>query len=161
MLKSQFQKATPITPAFPNWEKSFVSGPQSTLYAVEHRLATDPTELITHVKFKSSAEGPPGHIHGGASAGLIDEVMGILVWNQHYPCVTQSLSLKYLKPIPINVDAYLVTVISGVSDKTIEVKSTIFNDEKYTYVQGTGIFHRLTAEQLQKFLKKNSTHSPS
>lgn len=150
-MKTRFQKATPITPNFPNWEKSFVSGPNSTLYIVEHRLATDPTELITLVKFKPASEGPPGHIHGGASAGLIDEVMGILVWNQNYPCVTQSLSLKYIKPVPMDIDAYLITTISAVSEKTVEVKCMLYNSEKVPYVQGTGIFHRLTEEQLKKF----------
>jgi acyl-coenzyme A thioesterase PaaI-like protein len=151
MLKNQFLKATPIHPAFPNWERSFVSGPKSTLFEVEHRLQTDPTELITHVKFKPEAEGPPGHIHGGASAGLIDEVMGVLVWNQNHPCVTQHLSLKYLKPLPLNVDAYLVTTMGAISEKTIEVKCTIFNQEKTPYVQAAGVFHRLTQEQLKRF----------
>jgi len=156
MIKTQFQNATLITPAFPNWEKSFVSGPTSNLYQVEHRLQNDPLELITHVKFKDSAEGPPGHVHGGASAGIIDEVMGVLVWNQKYPCVTQTLSLKYLKPVPLKLDAYLITTLTAVNAKTIEVSCSIHNggpdgNEKTPYVQAVGVFHRLTQEQLDRF----------
>lgn len=157
MIKNHFFKSTPITPAFPNWDRSFVSGPESPLFEVEHRLATDPLELISHVIFKPKAEGPPGHIHGGASAGLIDEVMGILVWNQNYPCVTQTLSMKYLKPLPLNQEAYLITTISAVSEKTIEVKCTIFSNEKTPYVQATGVFHRLTQEQLKRFATQRSS----
>ena len=152
MIKNTFHKAAPISPAFPNWEKSFVSGPDSPLYEVEHRLSIDPTELITLVKFKLKAEGPPGHVHGGASAGLIDEVMGVLVWNQKYPCLTQHLSLKYLRPLPLSMEAYLITTISAISEKTIEVKCTVYNQEKTPYVQAAGGFHRLTQEQLNKFI---------
>ena len=157
MLNKKFLNSTLITPAFPNWDRSFVSGPKSTLFEVEHRLQSDPIELITHVKFKPHAEGPPGHIHGGATAGLIDEVMGILVWNQKYPCVTQSLSLKYLKPVPMNMDTYLVTTIGSISEKTIEVKCTIYNNDKTPYVQAAGVFHRLTQEQLDRFRSQSGS----
>lgn len=154
MLHNQFSKATPVIPAFPNWERSFVSGANSPLYQVEHRLTTEPVELITHVKFKAGAEGPPGHIHGGASAGLIDEVMGVLVWNQNYPCVTQSLNLKYLKPVPLKEDAYLITRLGIVTEKVIEVITVLYDKEKTPHVQAAGVFHRLTQKQLESFMKK-------
>ena len=158
MTNDQFLKATLITPAFPNWEKSFVSGPNSNLYQVEHRLQADPLALISHVKFKNGTEGPPGHVHGGATAGLIDEVMGILVWNQKYPSVTQSLTLKYLRPVPLTIDGYLVTTLTSVNERTVEVACAIVNGdndakEKTPYVQAVGVFHRLTQEQMDRFLK--------
>lgn len=158
MLSTQFSEAKPITPAFPNWERSFVSGPDSQLYSVEHRLIEKGTnghaELITHVQFKPKAEGPPGHIHGGASAGLIDEVMGVLVWNQNYPCVTQTLNLKYLKPVPMSLDSYLITTIERITEKSVEVRCTICDQQKTPYVRAEGVFHRLTAEQLNRFIQK-------
>ena len=117
---------------------------------MEHRLSSDPIHLITHVKFKGQAEGPPGHIHGGASAGIIDEVMGILVWSQKYPCVTQTLNLKYLKLLPIDIETYLVTTITSVTEKTIQVNCIIVDHKKTPYVQAEGVFHRLKQEQLNK-----------
>jgi len=150
MIKNKFDLAKLVTPTFPNWDKSFISGLNSPLCEVEHRLASDPLELITRVKFKDRAEGPPGHIHGGASAGLIDEVMGILVWNQNYSCVTQNLSLKYLKLLPLNIETYLVTSLTSTNAKTIVVKSTILDNELTPYVQAEGVFHILTPEQLNK-----------
>ena len=154
MNKIKFLKATLIQPSFPNWQKSFVSGPNSSLFEVEHRLETETNELITQVQFKNFAEGPPGHVHGGASAGIIDEVMGVLVWNQNYPCVTQTLSLKYLKPVPLDIEAFLLTQITVVSEKTVEVQCTITNNENTPFVQAKGVFHRLTKEQLDRFIQK-------
>lgn len=52
--------------------------------------------------------GPPGAVHGGIQAALLDEVMGVAArvnseastgW-----CVTAELSLKYRRPVPIGQD---------------------------------------------------------
>lgn len=155
-LDEVFQQAAPITPSFPNWQRSFVSGANSSLFKVEHRLSSDAGVakspfLLSKTAFKNQSEGPPGHVHGGASAGLIDEVMGILVWNQNYPCVTQTLTLNYMKPVPIDLEAYLLTELTKISERRIEVICTLFEKEKTPYVQAVGVFHRLTQEQLQRF----------
>jgi len=156
MIQERFEKATPIIPSFPNWNKSFVSGIESPLFEAEHRIASEPLELISKVKCKDAAEGPPGHIHGGASAALIDEVMGILVWNQNHPCVTKQLELKYLKPVPMNSEAFLVTIITEMDEKTVTTKTVLFCNKKTPCIQATGVFHKLSKEMFEKFL----THLP-
>jgi acyl-coenzyme A thioesterase PaaI-like protein len=146
------QECIPIDPAFPNWQKSFVSGPDSPLYEVEHRIQkTNPQILVTQIQFKNKAEGPPGHVHGGASAGIIDELMGILVWHNQFLCVTQTLQLQYLKALPLLETAYGYSEIKAVREKNIDVQCVILSKEKTPYVLAQGVFHRLTKEQLQKF----------
>jgi acyl-coenzyme A thioesterase PaaI-like protein len=143
-----------ITPAFPNWQKSFISGPDSPLFEIEHRIhQRQPQLLISRVTFKSKAEGPPGHVHGGASAALIDEVMGIVVWHNQFLCVTQNLNLRYVKALPLSVDGYLVTEIVKVNERTIEVDCTIFDHKKTPYVSAQGVFHRLSESQLKLFTR--------
>ncbi len=151
------EDSTPITPAFLNWERSFVSGPNSPLFEVEHRLSNqNPDLLITLVKFKPTAEGPPGHVHGGATAALIDEVMGVLVWHNHNRCVTEKLSLQYLRPVPLKEDAVLFTRIytpDSKEAKKIEIRTTIYNKTKSPCVHAQGLFHRLSEAQLEVFRK--------
>jgi acyl-coenzyme A thioesterase PaaI-like protein len=140
-----------ILPAFPNWKKSFISGPNSPLFEIEHRIETADTYcLISRVKFKDHSEGPPGHVHGGASAALIDEAMGIVVWHNRFLCVTQALNLKYLKTLPLTLDAYVVTEITTVTGRTIDVTCRILDGNQKSYVSAEGVFHRLTPEQLKK-----------
>ena len=144
--------SSPIIPKFPNWERSFVSGPESPLYLVEHRISnSDSNLLFTLTQFKPKAEGPPGHVHGGASAGLIDEVMGVVVWNSNHYCVTENLSLHYGRPIPLNEPAMIATKAVAFHEKTIEVHSTIRHLDGTPYVTAKGIFHRLSQAQLEKF----------
>jgi len=146
-----------VTPAFPNWQKSFISGAESPLFEIEHRIEIgNPRHLISRVRFREKAEGPPGHVHGGASAALIDETMGVVVWHNQFYCLTQNLNLQYLKPLPLSLEAFVTVEITLVTERTIEVSCAIQDAKKTPYVSAQGVFHRLKPEQLQKFIDSNS-----
>lgn len=158
-------QCTAITPAFPNWEKSFISGPKSPLFQLEHRIMnTNSSLLITQASFKSFAEGPPGSVHGGASAALIDECMGIIVWHNQHFCLTQGLSLQYKRTLPLDSLVYVVTEITQVTERELLVHSQIIekkardpNGTPRVYVSGEGKFFPLSTEQLDRLIKKSKT----
>jgi acyl-coenzyme A thioesterase PaaI-like protein len=151
-----------ITPRFPNWERSFVSGKASTLFQVKHFIhSVRKTLVLSRVSFLPQAEGPPGNVHGGASAALIDEVMGISVWHQGEPSVTQKLELHYGKLLPLEHEAFVFTEIISSHAKTLEVHSNIYGSkfgstekEKTPYVSAQGVFYKLSSEQLANFKNK-------
>ncbi len=157
-LNEYFEKHTlGITPPFPNWEKSFVSGPQSPLFEVAHAVdKTNPHHLYTRAFFKNMAEGPPGHAHGGATAALIDELMGIVIWHNQLLGITQTLQLFYWRMVPLNTPMYAVSEIKKVGPKKIDVHTTLFDLEKNPHVSATAIFHRLTSEHLELFNKNKN-----
>jgi len=51
--------------------------------------------------FNIHQQGPPGFVHGGASAAVMDEAMGAAIWQAGYRAATVHLELDYRKPIPI------------------------------------------------------------
>ncbi|PKN86432.1 MAG: hypothetical protein CVU46_07750 [Chloroflexi bacterium HGW-Chloroflexi-8] len=51
--------------------------------------------------FNIHQQGPPGFVHGGASAAVMDEAMGVAIWQAGYRAATVHLELDYRKPIPI------------------------------------------------------------
>jgi acyl-coenzyme A thioesterase PaaI-like protein len=51
--------------------------------------------------FNIHQQGPPGLVHGGASAAVLDEAMGAAVWQEGFRAATVHLELDYRKPIPI------------------------------------------------------------
>jgi len=53
-------------------------------------------------------EGPPGHIHGGIIATLLDEAMSKLNRPLNVLAMTRSLSVDYLSPAPLYVPLRLV-----------------------------------------------------
>jgi uncharacterized protein (TIGR00369 family) len=72
--------------------------------------ASDP-EAITataRVTLTRMHEGPPGHIHGGIIATLLDEAMSKLNRPLNLLAMTRSLSVEYLRPSPLGVSLVLV-----------------------------------------------------
>ena len=46
--------------------------------------------------------GPPGHCHGGIIATILDEAMGKVNKLRHVVALTSEITVKYLKPVPLN-----------------------------------------------------------
>jgi uncharacterized protein (TIGR00369 family) len=46
--------------------------------------------------------GPPGHAHGGIIATVLDEAMGKLNKLRHVVALTSTMTVDYLKPVPLN-----------------------------------------------------------
>jgi acyl-coenzyme A thioesterase PaaI-like protein len=51
------------------------------------------------VCFGPAYEGPPGHVHGGLLAAMFDELLGFA---QQGPGFTATLTIRYLRPTPLN-----------------------------------------------------------
>jgi uncharacterized protein (TIGR00369 family) len=46
--------------------------------------------------------GPPAHCHGGIIATILDEAMGKVNKLRHVVALTSEITVKYLKPVPLN-----------------------------------------------------------
>jgi len=96
---------------------------------------------IVHADFDLGAayEGPPGHVHGGVCALILDHVLGATAHRPGEPAVTGTLTLRYVRgtPLgqPLHAQAY-VDRVDGV--KTFAVGNIA--DEKGVTVQAEGVF---------------------
>jgi uncharacterized protein (TIGR00369 family) len=48
-------------------------------------------------------EGPPGHVHGGIIATILDEAMGKVNRQKEVVALTRRMSIDYLQPVPLGV----------------------------------------------------------
>ena len=90
-----------MTEKLPDHGSCFVCGktnPKSI--GVEWELEPE-GHIVAFFKFTEYQQGPPGFVHGGASAAVLDEAMGAAVWQAGYRAATVHLELDYRKPIPI------------------------------------------------------------
>lgn len=46
--------------------------------------------------------GPPGHVHGGIIATLLDEAMGKVNKLHQVVALTKQITVEYMKPVPLN-----------------------------------------------------------
>ena len=77
------------------------------------------------VKFNQAFEGPPGHVHGGWVAGVLDHIMGMTHVRTGHPGMTGGLSVRYLKPTPLNQLIEISAEATEIDDKRTEVTGTM------------------------------------
>ena len=105
------------------------------------------SNLITGtVKFSQAFEGPPGHVHGGWVAGVLDHLMGMTHVRTGHPGMTGGLSVRYLKPTPLNQRIGVSAQATELDDKRTEVKAEMRFGETTT-AKAEAIFVRVDREK--------------
>ena len=106
-------------------------------------------ELLAQVWFGPRTAGPPGHVHGGCQAAVLDEMMGSTAWHWGLKVVAGTIEIQFLDMIPL-LQAYSVRgQITRIEGRKVFVEAEIFNDKK-VFAKSSGIFIQLKEEQLQK-----------
>ena len=98
------------------------------------------------VKFSQAFEGPPGHVHGGWVAGVLDHLMGMTHVRTGHPGMTGGLSVRYLKPTPLNLVIEVSAQATELDDKRTEVKAEMRFGETTT-ATAEAIFVRVDREK--------------
>jgi acyl-coenzyme A thioesterase PaaI-like protein len=84
-------------------------------------------------------EGPPGHVHGGVCALILDHVLGATAHQPHRPAYTGTLILRYLRKTelgrPLRAEAYVERV-----DGAKTFSTGLIADEDGPTVEAEGIF---------------------
>ncbi|HEX2038690.1 MAG TPA: PaaI family thioesterase [Acidimicrobiales bacterium] len=63
----------------------------------------DPPRLLARFEPRPDHRGPPGHLHGGMAAAVLDETMASLSWAlEGLPSMTARLELRYRKSVPLD-----------------------------------------------------------
>jgi acyl-coenzyme A thioesterase PaaI-like protein len=63
-------------------------------------LTIEPSDdggVFTDFRLGAAYEGPPGHVHGGVAALVLDHVLGAAASSQEKPRLTGTITLRYLR----------------------------------------------------------------
>ncbi len=104
-------------------------------------------ELKAEVWFSSATAGPPGHVHGGCQAAVLDEVMGSAAWYHGYGVVAAKIEVEFIEMIPVLKQYSLRGHITNIDKRKIYVEAEL-HDGKTVYAKSTGLFIVLTKEQI-------------
>lgn len=96
--------------------------------------------IFTDFSFTPAQQGPPGHAHGGASAAVIDEVMGAAVWRSGLKVVLANMNLNYHKPVPLGVALRAEGWLERVDGRKAYAFGRLVLPGGVTAVSGTGLF---------------------
>src|SRR6201993_2417595 len=84
--------------------------------------------------------GPPGHCHGGIIATLLDEAMGKVNKLRHVVALTSEITVKYLKPVPLNKPLRVESREVRVRGRKHINMAEILNQKGEVLAQGQGLF---------------------
>jgi acyl-coenzyme A thioesterase PaaI-like protein len=124
-------------PYFGDPKGSFVAA-SADLEMVLQKSPT-PHELRAEVWFNTATAGPPGHVHGGCQAAVLDEMMGSTGWHFGHAVVAAKIEVNFLQMIPVLKQYSMRGRITKTENRKIYVEAEIFDGTKI-YATSTGLF---------------------
>lgn len=122
--------------------KSFVSGDIETdrVKIFYYRRDADGA-LMAKLSVGYGAEGPPDHAHGGSMAAILDEGMGFSAWIAGHPVVAASITINFLKKLPLEKVVQLEAWVDAVEDNKVQTHGRILDPGSgHKYAEGQGLF---------------------
>lgn len=77
-------------------------------------------------------EGPPGHIHGGFVAAILDQFMGMAQMIGKQPGMTGRLTTRYHRPTPLNVELTLEAWLTKLEGRKTSISAEMRNGDEVT-----------------------------
>ena len=109
----------------------------------------DAGTLYARVWFGPLALGPPGHVHGGAMAAVLDEAMGAVCWMNGHPVVAAQISITFVGMLPIGTDTTVEAWIDKIDGRKISLRAHMKNPSGQIVSEGQGLFVVLKDEMLK------------
>jgi acyl-coenzyme A thioesterase PaaI-like protein len=106
-------------------------------------FTTEPPGLVARFEPKPGHRGPPGFLHGGIAATVLDETMASVGWAlDDVPCVTATLNLRYRKPVPLDGSPLRIEAWRERPEarRTQKVKGRLLLADGTVAVEAEGIF---------------------
>jgi len=100
--------------------------------------------IYAEFEFDEAQQGPPGHAHGGASAAVIDEAMGAVVWQSGLQVLLANLNLNYRLPVPLHTPLRAEAWLERVEGRKAYARGQILVGDRVA-VEATGLFVHIPA----------------
>ena len=93
-------------------------------------------------------EGPPGYVHGGIIATLLDETMSKAVRAHGFTAMTRQLEIEYLRPVPSGAPIRIEGRVTRSEDRRHWTEATICSAAGTTLATAKGMFVQVRASRL-------------
>jgi uncharacterized protein (TIGR00369 family) len=96
--------------------------------------------VVSLATITDSFEGPPGYLHGGIIATLLDEAMSKAVRAHGLVAMTRNLEVDYARPVPSGVPIRMEGKILSSEGRKHWVQARILNSVGSELALGKGLF---------------------
>jgi len=92
--------------------------------------------------------GPPGYVHGGIVATVLDEVMGKVNKIHGVVALTRAMKIEYLKPVPLNKSLRAEGHAVSVEGRKHTNRGEILNAQGEVLARGEALFIAIDVERM-------------
>lgn len=93
-------------------------------------------------------EGPPGYLHGGIIATLLDEAMSKAVRTRGVMAMTRRMEIDYMRPVPTSTEVRMEGRVVKDEGRKHWTEARIVNDKGITLASATGLFVEVRASRM-------------
>jgi acyl-coenzyme A thioesterase PaaI-like protein len=124
-----------------------VAGPANPLSPPMLIKVAEDGSVYSNLVMRPIHEGPPGGVHGGFVASLLDQLLGAANIVAGVGAMTAELTIKYRRPTPIGVPLLVRARTEAIDDRRVHTSGEITADGKVT-AEAKGLFIRPTEARL-------------
>ena len=121
--------------------KSFVSyDHDSDRLRVKYYYKEHTGTFMGKVWFGPGAEGPPGIVHGGAIAAVLDEGMGVAAWLSGYKVVAAKLTVSFRIMLPLETVTTIEAWVKLSEGRKIMMGGHLIGSGGQVYTESEGLY---------------------
>jgi uncharacterized protein (TIGR00369 family) len=110
--------------------------------------------IVCRVRIPRRFEGPPGHVHGGVIATLLDEAMSKANRQFGITAMTRHMEVDYLKPVPLLKPFELTARYLSASGRKHHCEAEIRDALGNVLARGKALFIAIDPDTILKQLKR-------
>ena len=133
-------KLHPTTKQLPEHGSCFICGSENPHNLGIHWYVDEKGVVSSEFTLTLAQQGPPGHAHGGASAAVLDEVMGAAVWQAGYTAAAAKIEVNYRVPVPLGECITTKGYVTRRSGRKIYARGEICLPDGTVAVMGKGLY---------------------
>ena len=107
--------------------------------------------IVCHVRVPRRFEGPPGHVHGGIIATLLDEAMSKANRQFGIVAMTRQMEVEYLKPVPLLTQLELSARHVDATGRKHRCEAEIRDTSHHVLARGKALFIAVDADTIRRF----------
>jgi acyl-coenzyme A thioesterase PaaI-like protein len=126
-----------------------VYGPGNPIAAPLHIDVSAEGRVSGRATLGKPYEGPPGLVHGGFTALLLDHVLARAARSAGHGGLTSSLTVRFRRPVPLGVPLVLTGQLESVDGRRATSRATLAaaDDPGTTLAEGEALLVALSAER--------------
>ncbi len=113
---------------------------------LEFLLAEDHS-VVCHASIPAAFEGPPGYLHGGIIATLLDEIMSKAVRARGWTAMTRRMEVDYLRPVLTDAPIRMEGRVTHSEGRKHWTEARILSAEGNELAVGRGLFIEVLARE--------------